>query len=88
MKIDFKNLKLDVRYLDINLTKPFARNPRTHSKEHIQQIATSIMKFSWIKNSFALSRARLPAPTRMDGLWQHGIRVQGTARMHIVRQEP
>ena len=58
MKIDFKNLKLDVRYLDINLTKPFARNPRTHSKEQIQQITTSMMKFGWVKNSFALSWAR------------------------------
>lgn len=57
MKIDFKDLKLDVQYLDINLIKSFARTPRTHSKE------------------------------QMDGLWQHGIRVQGTARMHIVRQE-
>lgn len=58
MKIDFKDLKLDVQYLDINPTKPFTRNPRTHSKEQIQQIATSMMKFGRVKNSFALSRAR------------------------------
>lgn len=48
MNIDFKELKLDVQYLDINLIKPFARNPRTHSKEQIQQIATSMMKFGWV----------------------------------------
>ena len=58
MKNDFKKLKLDVQYLDINLIKPFARNPHTHSKEQIQQITTSMMKFGWVKNSFALSWAR------------------------------
>ena len=48
MEINFKELKLDIQYLDINLIKPFARNPRTHSKEQIQQIATSMMKFGWV----------------------------------------
>lgn len=31
---------------------------RKKRKEQIQQIATSMMKFRWVKNSFALSRAR------------------------------
>ena len=48
MQIDYKDLKLGVEYVDIDRIKPFARNPRTHSKEQIQQIATSMMKFGWV----------------------------------------
>ncbi|MBQ3945243.1 MAG: ParB N-terminal domain-containing protein, partial [Alphaproteobacteria bacterium] len=48
MNIDFKDLQLGVEYVDINLIKPFSKNPRTHSKEQIQQIVTSMMKFGWV----------------------------------------
>lgn len=48
MKIDFKELVLGIEYVDIDKIKPFERNPRTHSKEQIQQIATSMMKFGWV----------------------------------------
>lgn len=48
MDINLKDLKLEIQYLDINQIKPFERNPRTHSKEQIQQIATSMMKFGWV----------------------------------------
>jgi DNA modification methylase len=48
MKIDFKDLQLNVEYVDIGKIKPFEKNPRTHSKEQIQQIATSMMKFGWV----------------------------------------
>lgn len=48
MKIDFKDLVLNMEYVDIDMVKPFERNPRTHSKEQIQQIATSMMKFGWV----------------------------------------
>lgn len=48
MNIDYKDLQLGVEYVDINLIKPFSKNPRTHSKEQIQQIVTSMMKFGWV----------------------------------------
>ena len=38
MNIDFKDLQLGVEYVDINLIKPFEKNPRTHTKEQVQQI--------------------------------------------------
>lgn len=48
MKIDFKDLILNVEYVEIDKLKAFDRNPRTHSKEQIQQIATSMTKFGWV----------------------------------------
>ena len=48
MNIDFKDLQLGVEYVDINLIKPFEKNPRTHSKDQIQQIVISMMKFGWV----------------------------------------
>ena len=48
MNIDFKDLQLGVEYVDINLIKPFEKNPRTHTKEQVQQIVTSMMKFGWV----------------------------------------
>lgn len=48
MNIDFKDLQLGVEYVDINLIKPFEKNPRTHSKEQVQQIVISMMKFGWV----------------------------------------
>lgn len=48
MNINFKDLILGVEYVEIDKVKPFERNPRTHSKEQIQQIATSMMKFGWV----------------------------------------
>ncbi len=48
MDINFKDLKLEIQYLDIHLIKPFEKNPRTHSKDQIQQIAMSMMKFGWV----------------------------------------
>jgi DNA modification methylase len=48
MKIDFKDLNLAIQYVDIDKLKPFDKNPRTHSKEQIAQIANSIRKFGWV----------------------------------------
>ena len=48
MKIDFKDLLLNVEYVDIDAIKPFDRNPRTHTREQVQQIAASMMKFGWV----------------------------------------
>lgn len=48
MKISFKDLLLDIEYVEIGKIKPFDKNPRTHTKEQIQQIATSMMKFGWV----------------------------------------
>lgn len=48
MKIDFKDLNLAIQYVDIDKLKPFDKNPRTHSKDQIAQIANSIRKFGWV----------------------------------------
>ena len=48
MKIDFKDLLLNIEYVAIDKIKPFERNPRTHTKEQIGQIAISMMKFGWV----------------------------------------
>jgi hypothetical protein len=39
--------RLQVVYWPIEKLIPFARNPRTHSEEQINQIAASIREFSW-----------------------------------------
>lgn len=48
MNIDYKDLNLKIQYVDIETLKPFDKNPRTHSKEQIVQIATSIQKFGFV----------------------------------------
>lgn len=48
MKNAFKDLQLNIEYVDIGKIKPFDKNPRTHSKDQIQQIANSMMKFGWV----------------------------------------
>ena len=48
MNIDFKELELNIEYVDIDLVKPSDKNPRTHTKEQVQQIADSMCKFGWV----------------------------------------
>ena len=48
MNIDFKDLQLAIEYVDIDKIKPFEKNPRTHSRDQIQQIVNSMMKFGWV----------------------------------------
>ncbi|MBQ6110542.1 MAG: site-specific DNA-methyltransferase [Alphaproteobacteria bacterium] len=48
MNIDFKDLQLNIEYVDIDAVKPSARNPRTHNREQVQQIADSMRKFGWV----------------------------------------
>ena len=48
MNIDFKDLELNIEYVDIDLVKPSDKNPRTHTKEQVQQIADSMCKFGWV----------------------------------------
>ncbi len=38
---------LDLKYLPISALKPAARNPRTHSRQQILQIADSIRRFGF-----------------------------------------
>ena len=38
---------LNITYLNIAALKPYARNPRTHSKKQLRQIANSIEAFGW-----------------------------------------
>src|ERR1700730_18173146 len=38
---------LKVSNVPVSALKPYARNPRTHSKKQIRQIATSIRLFGW-----------------------------------------
>ncbi|MEO0637983.1 MAG: DNA methyltransferase [Pseudomonadota bacterium] len=37
----------EMRYVPIDALKPYANNPRTHSKKQIRQIAKSIEEFGW-----------------------------------------
>ena len=39
--------RLQVAYWQIEKLIPFARNPRAHSEEQINQIAASIREFGW-----------------------------------------
>ena len=39
--------RLEVVYWPIEKLIPFARNPRTHSEEQVNQIAASIREFGW-----------------------------------------
>ena len=48
MNIDFKELELNIEYVDIDLVKPSDKNPRTHTKDQVQQIADSMCKFGWV----------------------------------------
>ena len=48
MNIDFKELELNIEYVDIDLVKPSDKNSRTHTKEQVQQIADSMCKFGWV----------------------------------------
>jgi DNA modification methylase len=48
MKINYTDLNLSIQYVEIEKLKPFDKNPRTHSKEQIVQIANSIQKFGFI----------------------------------------
>ena len=48
MNIDFKELELNIEYVDMDLVKPSDKNPRTHTKEQVQQIADSMCKFGWV----------------------------------------
>lgn len=48
MNIDFKDLELNIEYVDIDLVKPSDKNPRTHTKDQVQQIADSMCKFGWV----------------------------------------
>ena len=46
MNIDFKDLQLGVEYVDINLIKPFEKNPRTHTKEQVRKFISKYIKSS------------------------------------------
>ena len=48
MTDNYKDLNLEIQYVDIDKLKPFDKNPRTHSKDQIAQIANSIRKFGWV----------------------------------------
>ena len=45
MNFDFKELELNIEYVDIDLVKPSDKNPRTHTKEQAQNICNVISIF-------------------------------------------
>ena len=48
MNIDFKDLQLNIEYVDIDQVKTFDKNPRTHTRDQVQQIADSMRQFGWV----------------------------------------
>src|SRR4051794_17239691 len=50
---------LEITYVDISILKPRAKNPRTHSKRQIEQIAESIRQFGFLNPILIESNTRV-----------------------------
>lgn len=48
MNINPKDLRLEIQYIDIDQIKPCDKNPRTHTRDQVKQIAESIKQFGWV----------------------------------------
>ena len=46
--MEHKDISLQIEYLPLDAIRPFERNPRTHSKDQIAQVARSIESFGFV----------------------------------------
>ena len=62
-----RDRNLAVEYRPIGSLIPYAKNARTHSDEHVTQIAASIRTFGWTRSEGASRPTMRRAPNRGAG---------------------
>ena len=79
---------LEVETLPVSALRPYARNPRTHTKKQIRQIAESIRTFGWTNPILIDSeRGVIAGHGRLEAAKQLGIKKVPTIRLGDMSDE-